>query len=201
MQDLVLSLVNGVDAGIDAVEALLLLAEWMSHWSTSTGKVGRGEEDKVVWMYVGTAVRLAYFMDVDRVTTSHDTEQDDQFVIARKRLVWSACYMCDRNVSVRLGKGFWSRGPGPTSGLKSQDFPLLQPLFQGEADYATIMQANLELTQLFSNAHDILYSRKGRGWRLMIEGDYIKYIVSIVVRGLCSHAMLCAKRVGDDPRS
>lgn len=87
--------------------------------------------------------------------------------------------MCDRNVSVRLGKGFWSRGPGPTNGLKSHNFPPLQPMSPGENDYATIMQANLELTQLFSNAHDILYSRKGRGWRLMIEGDYIKYIVSI----------------------
>lgn len=40
------------------------------------------------------------------------------------------------------------------------------------------MQANLELTQLFSNAHDILYSRRGRAWKVMIEGDYIKYIVS-----------------------
>lgn len=92
MQGLVLSLLNGVDAGIDAVEALLLLAEWMSHWSTSTDKVGRGEEDKVVWMYVGTAVRLGYFMDLDRVNTTHDTEQDDQFIIARKRLVWSGSW-------------------------------------------------------------------------------------------------------------
>jgi hypothetical protein len=92
MKGLVLSLVNGIDAGIDAVESLLLLAEWMSHWSTSSGKVGRGEEDKVVWMYVGTAVRLAYFMDLDRVPMAHDTEQDDHFTIARKRLVWAGQY-------------------------------------------------------------------------------------------------------------
>lgn len=85
--------------------------------------------------------------------------------------------MCDRNVSVRLGKAFWSRGPHPTSGSRAQDFPSLQPAYSGDEDYATIFQANLELTQLFSNAHDILYSRKGRGWKLMIEGDYIKYIV------------------------
>jgi hypothetical protein len=89
MQGLVLSLLNGNDAGIDAVEALLLLAEWMSHWSISTGKVGRGEEDKTVWLYVGTAVRLAYFMDLDRVTMALETEQDDQLTVARKRLVWA----------------------------------------------------------------------------------------------------------------
>jgi hypothetical protein len=89
----------------------------------------------------------------------------------------AACYMCDRQVSVRLGKGFWSRGPGPMIGLRSQDFPSLQPVSHKDEDYATIFQANLELTQLFSNAHDILYSRKGRGMKLMLEGDYVKYIV------------------------
>ena len=85
--------------------------------------------------------------------------------------------MCDRNVSVRLGKGFWSRGPGPTGGVLAKDFPTLQPKVHGQEDYATVMQANLELTQLFSNAHDILYSRRGRAWKVMIEGDYVKYIV------------------------
>lgn len=86
--------------------------------------------------------------------------------------------MCDRDVSVRLGKGFWSRGPGPMTILHSQDFPSLQPASDMDDDYATIFQANLELTQLFSNAHDILYSRKGPGWTLMLQGDYVKYIVS-----------------------
>jgi hypothetical protein len=95
--------------------------------------------------------------------------------------------MCDRNVSVRLGKGFWSRGPGPMTWLRSQDFPSLQPTSHNDDDYATILQANLELTQIFSNAHDILYSRKGRGWKLMLEGDYVKYIArNSSVLGLAS---------------
>lgn len=62
------------------------------------------------------------------------------------------------------------------TGFPTRDFPWLQPANSRENDYATILQARLELTQIFSNAHDILYSRKGLGWKLMIEGDYIKYI-------------------------
>lgn len=87
--------------------------------------------------------------------------------------------MCDRNISVRLGKGFWSRGPGPMAAPPSQIGTPAHPRIGDGDDYATIIQANLEMTQLFSNAHDILYSRKGRGWKLMIEGDYIKYIARI----------------------
>jgi hypothetical protein len=90
--------------------------------------------------------------------------------------VWAACHICDRQVSVRLGKGFWSRGPGPLSGLKSEDFPTLQPRSPNEDNWALIFQANLELTQIFSNVHDILYSSKGHGWKEMLEGRYTKYL-------------------------
>lgn len=39
-----------------------------------------------------------------------------------------------------------------------------------------IFQANLELTQIFSNVHDILYASKGHGWKEMLEGRYAKYL-------------------------
>lgn len=61
--------------------------------------------------------------------------------------------------------------------LREKDFPSLQPTHHHDEDYATILVANLELTQLFSNAHDILYSRKDRGFRNVLQGDYVKYIV------------------------
>jgi len=198
----VLSLVTGADAGVEAVEALLLLAEWVSHWPPPQTAVGRGEEDKVAWMYVGTALRLGYFLDLDRTIFNLESSKEESPSLARRRLAWAgrlesssllkvhsdnylACYICDRNVSVRLGKGFWSRGPGPMIWLRSKDFPSLQPASRKDDDYATIFQANLELTQLFSNAHDILYSRKGRGWKLMLEGDYVKYIARIRVIESC----------------
>jgi hypothetical protein len=77
---------------------------------------------------------------------------------------------------VRLGKGFWARGPGPLSGIKSSDFPTLQPLIPSEDDWALVFQANIELHQIFSNVHDVLYSSIDHNWKEMIEGRYAKYL-------------------------
>ncbi len=111
--------------------------------------------------------------------------------------------MADRQVSIRVGRGFWSRGehsllsavplplvvltffcvgPGPASNFVAEDFPGLQPSAAGADDYAMIFKANLELTQLFSNAHDVLYSNRAREMKLILAGDYVKYIV----RSRCS---------------
>lgn len=175
MQQLISMILAGADANVEAVEALLLLSQWVSHRPQASIAVGRGEEDRVAWMYIGTALRLGYFLGIDRTAFKSDSHEDPA-VFNRKRLVWSACYICDRQVSVRLGRGFWARGPGPLSGLKSSDFPTLQPLNPNADNYALIFQANLELTQIFSNVHDILYASKGHGWKEMLEGRYAKYL-------------------------
>lgn len=87
--------------------------------------------------------------------------------------------MSDRQVSIRLGKGFWSRGPGPALHLRAADFPTLysQPL--GPDNMALLFQSQLELTQLISNAHDILYSSSSHRKQLYIGGEYVRYIVSV----------------------
>ncbi|KAE8452940.1 hypothetical protein EG329_012127 [Mollisiaceae sp. DMI_Dod_QoI] len=175
MQQLVSDILAGSDANVEAVEALLLLSQWVSHRPQASAAVGRGEEDRVAWMYIGTALRLGYFLGIDRAAFKSDSHEDPA-KFNRKRLVWSACYICDRQVSVRLGKGFWARGPGPLSGLKASDFPTLQRISPNDDDWALIFQANLELTQIFSNVHDILYSSKGHGWKEMLEGRYAKYL-------------------------
>ncbi|TVY45542.1 hypothetical protein LSUB1_G001354 [Lachnellula subtilissima] len=175
MQQLISMILSGADANIEAVEALLLLSQWVSHRPQATLAIGRGEEDRVAWMYIGTALRLGYFLGIDRTSFKSDSHEAPE-VFNRKRLVWSACYICDRQVSVRVGRGFWARGPGPLSGLKSSDFPTLRQTSPNTDDWALIFQANLELTQIFSNVHDILYSSKGHGWKEMLEGRYAKYL-------------------------
>ena len=60
--------------------------------------------------------------------------------------------------------------------LRAQDFPSLQPRLGRHDDFAAIFQANLELTQLFSNAHDVLYATKSRSNQLNFGGEYVKYI-------------------------
>lgn len=85
--------------------------------------------------------------------------------------------MCDRQVSIRLGKGFWSRGPIPSVNWRAADFPSLQSQALGPDNLALLFQAQLELIQLFSNAHDILYSSAAHRKQLYLGGEYIRYIV------------------------
>ena len=91
----------------------------------------------------------------------------------------TACYMSDRQVSIRLGKGFWSRGPGPSVNLRAADFPYLQTQTLGTDNLALLFQAHLEMTQLFSNAHDILYSSTSHREQLYTGGEYVRYIVRL----------------------
>ncbi|KAH7392427.1 hypothetical protein DE146DRAFT_662443 [Phaeosphaeria sp. MPI-PUGE-AT-0046c] len=175
MKSLVSDLAAGGDADIEAVEALLLLAEWAPYTQRGSGKVGKGEEDKESWMHVGLALRIAYFLALDRysfrfVDQGKDPHHD------RKRLIWTAAYVSDRHTSIRIGKAFWSRGPGPLTTLRREDYPSLIPQSPNQEDFASIFQANLELTQLFSNVHDTLYSNPSSSFRSHMSGSYIKFI-------------------------
>jgi hypothetical protein len=175
MKSLVSDLAAGGDADLEAVEALLLLAEWAPYTQRGSGKIGKGEEDKESWMHVGLALRIAYFLALDRYSFRFlDQGKDPNH--DRKRLVWTAAYISDRHTSIRIGKAFWSRGPGPLTTLRREDYPSLIPKNPNEEDYASIFQANLELTQLFSNVHDTLYSNPSSSFRSHMSGSYIKFI-------------------------
>ncbi|KAI8931369.1 hypothetical protein NX059_011703 [Plenodomus lindquistii] len=175
MKSLVAALAAGGDAGIEAVEALLLLAEWAPYTQRDSGKVGKGEEDKESWMHAGLALRIAYYLALDRYSFRFvDQGKDPDH--HRKRLIWTSAYVSDRHISIRIGKAFWSRGPGPLTTLRREDYPSLIPKSPNEEDYASIFQANLELTQLFSNVHDTLYSNPGSSFRTHMSGSYIKFI-------------------------
>ncbi|KAF2014613.1 hypothetical protein BU24DRAFT_371300 [Aaosphaeria arxii CBS 175.79] len=177
MKELVSHLAAGGDAGVEAVEGLLILAEWAPYTQRTSGKVGKGEEDKESWMHVGLALRIGYFLALDKYSfrvTENQRDKDPEH--DRKRLIWTAAYVSDRHISIRIGKAFWSRGPGPMTTLVRADYPSLIPKSPNEEDYASIYQANLELTQLFSNVHDVLYSNPGSSFRSHLSGSYIKFI-------------------------
>lgn len=110
MQSLIADLVYSGRGTVEAVEAMLILAEWVPRRPHSTPRVGRGEEDQAAWMYVGTAIRLGYLLGIDRTGFRVESEGGMTAALNRKRLAWAACYMSDRQISVRIGKAFWSRG-------------------------------------------------------------------------------------------
>ena len=176
MHELISGIAAGADCDVEAVEALLLLAEWEPQGlRPRIERVGRGEEDRASWMHVGLALRSGYFLGLDRTSFRGDLSGDPD-IEARKRLAWANCYISDRLISVRIGRAFWSRGPGPMTGLVSKDFPSLQPIREGDEDYARIFQAMLDLTQLYGNVHDVLYSGMRTSNQMMLMGDYVKYV-------------------------
>ncbi|KAK5091633.1 hypothetical protein LTS08_005394 [Lithohypha guttulata] len=176
MHDLVSGVAAGHDCDVEAVEALLLLAEWEPPGLRNNIEVvGRGEEDRSAWMHVGMALRTGYFLSLDRTAFRQESDEEAK-IDARKRFAWANCYVSDRLISVRIGRAFWSRGPGPMTGLSTRDFPTLQPQFDGDEDYAKVFQAQLDLTQLFSNVHDVLYSGMRSSNQMMLLGDYVKYV-------------------------
>jgi Fungal specific transcription factor domain len=176
MHDLISGIAAGHDCEVEAVEALLLLAEWEPQGLRNRIEaVGRGEEDRSAWMHVGIALRTGYFLGLDRTAFRQETSEEAK-VDSRRRFAWANCYVSDRLISVRIGRAFWSRGPGPMTGLSSQDFPTLQPLSPSDEDYGKIFQAILDLTQLYSNVHDVLYSGMRTSAQMMLMGDYVKYV-------------------------
>lgn len=176
MHELISGIAAGADCDVEAVEALLLLAEWEPQGlRPRVERVGRGEEDRAAWMHVGLALRSGYFIGLDRTSFRGDAF-GDQETEGRRRLAWACCYVSDRLISVRIGRAFWSRGPGPMTGLVSQDFPSLQPVKEGDEDYAKIFQAMLDLTQLYGNVHEVLYSGMRTSKQMMLMGDYVKYV-------------------------
>ncbi|EKG15056.1 Transcription factor fungi [Macrophomina phaseolina MS6] len=176
MKGMISDLAAGGPGDVDAVEALLLLAEWAPFTQRAqSGKVGKGEEDREAWNSSGMALRLAYFLGLEKYSFKvTDDGRDPQF--SRKLLVWTACYIADRTISIRIGKAFWSRGPGPLTSLRREHYPSLLPQTPNDEDYASIFQATLELTSLFSNVHDVLYSNVGTSFRSHLSGSYIKFI-------------------------
>lgn len=89
MQELIAALVYGGSGSVEAVEALLILAEWVPRRPQSAPSIGKGEEDHQAWMLIGTAVRLGYLLELDRTgfRTAVDPPQSSDF--NRKRLAWS----------------------------------------------------------------------------------------------------------------
>ncbi len=85
-------------------------------------------------------------------------------------------YIADRQISVRMGQSFWSRGPSLSTHFTAKDFPSLCLSADAEHNYASVLQASIELTQLLHNVHDILYSSKERQLQMVRRGDYNRYL-------------------------
>ncbi|KAF7521833.1 hypothetical protein G7054_g12334 [Neopestalotiopsis clavispora] len=174
MRQLILDLVFGAKhtQTVGCVEGLLILGEWQGTSIVESQNDSSGEGAS--WSIIGLAVRLAYALRLEESSFKGTRTPDD--LMLRQRLAWTFTYLSDRQISIRMGQAFWCRGPALSTRFTAADFPSLQPKFPYEEDLSSLLEAQVELTTLFGNAHDILFASKSRTAELMVRGDYTKYI-------------------------
>ncbi|CAK7236840.1 hypothetical protein SCUCBS95973_009746 [Sporothrix curviconia] len=170
---------------VGAVEGLLLLAEWVPYTHCESNspltnnvqfpKTLTAVEDHTAWSLIGQAVRHSYLLRLDQASFKGNIHGNTELE-NRKRLAWIFVYISDRQISVRMGQSFWSRGPSLSTRFTANDFPSLRLQTDAEHNYAMVLQATIELTQLLHNAHDILYSSRERTVHMILRGDYNRYL-------------------------
>ncbi|KAM3520623.1 hypothetical protein NHJ13051_006742 [Beauveria bassiana] len=144
MESLLSPLIYGGVTTVGAVEALLILAEWAPQPPHEISSIGCGKEDYGAWMLVGVAIRLGYLQRLEQ-TGLQDPPDSQSESFSRKKIAWAVI----AKFQYALEKD---------SGL------------EGQAQHR--IYAQLELTQLFSNAHDILYSSTSHREQLYVGGEY-----------------------------
>lgn len=191
---------SGFQPSIGFVEGVLILAENLprdrlgpmaSEMAGPQGEVQglHGTENRRAWALVGTAIRAAYGLGLDRLALE-DGERDAD--LERARGVWTWCYLYDRTLGLRTGLAFWSRGPalcfqgfsdisqtGEAAARENFRYMLLASAEQPPEDAydsASMMQATIELTQIMTNAHEVLFSTPSRTSALVGKGEYFKFL-------------------------
>ncbi|XEV04878.1 hypothetical protein FSHL1_010165 [Fusarium sambucinum] len=162
------------------VEGLILLSEWLPHIQANRSTEANKSlscEDRTAWSLVGLAVRLGYLLRLDTAAFRNFVDDESKEQEERKRLVWIFVYILDRQISVRLGHSFWSRGPALSSHFTEKDFPSLKSTSGvNHPSYAAVLEANLELTRLIYNAHQTLYPSTDKTITMIHNGDYPIYL-------------------------
>ncbi|ORY35773.1 hypothetical protein BCR39DRAFT_512070 [Naematelia encephala] len=196
---------SGLPASVGFVEGVLLLAEFLPREKSGggvslellkgpeTSEGLQGTENRRSWSLTGMALRAAYGLGLDQLALELPEEHDRNLELERARSAWTWCYLYDRTIGLRTGLAFWSRGPTlcyqgyshisqTGEAAARQNFPLmLSPADTTSADAgkgddcASLMQALIELTQIMTNSHDILYPSKGRTSALVRQGTYFKF--------------------------
>ncbi|KAI6840181.1 hypothetical protein KC340_g13492 [Hortaea werneckii] len=180
MQQLILHVAIGASSTrrVGSVEGLLILAEWAPHGDDGMPAatiVAESGEDSA-WSLVGLAVRQGYLLHLEQHSFRSEAKEESKAVTDRNRLAWTYTFLLDRQISIRMGQAFWCRGIGSSARFTANDYPTLQPKHAYEDDFASVLQAQVEITSLFGQVHDILYSSKERTVNLMLKGDYTKYL-------------------------
>ncbi|EXJ71694.1 uncharacterized protein A1O5_05502 [Cladophialophora psammophila CBS 110553] len=180
--------IKGTDESLEMIEGLLLLSEYPPNMGHSTGL---GFEDRMCWMTVGTAVRLGYLLGLEQLVMQPD-DIEEKFVDDRGRgkIVWAfqiATVSIDKYLfalanhsGTELTGERHSTGPGMTIQHlhfdPADDFPQMREIEGLQDDYAAYLQCLMHITQVLSNAHDLLYPSKSHSLAIAKAEHYYKHI-------------------------
>ncbi|CAN6613324.1 hypothetical protein TRVA0_005S02432 [Trichomonascus vanleenenianus] len=183
MKEIISGLVTGeVKPTIGAVEAILLLSDNIPLVDAeTTGESIRIVQERLTWQFIGLAISIGYYLGLDQKTLLFPDENMDEYT-HRMRLVWTYSYIHDRQASIRLGLPFRNRGAAIcffSTTLRTiisrggmADFPTLIPSPESPDDFASLMEAHVELTDILSNIHETLYPNRDRTIALVRAGEY-----------------------------
>ncbi|KAL5338520.1 hypothetical protein BJX70DRAFT_200548 [Aspergillus crustosus] len=169
MQRLMAEISSGKRCGVEAIEALLLIAEWEPRCMLpDSARISCGQEDLAAWMHVGMAIRLAHALKLDNTVYKKESNE----AALRERPAWMACYLSNRQISVRLGRPFSCRGLEPSIIYGRYGFPAVYSNRAGHDSFACIFRARLELTQIYTNVHETLYCHLEKDAQRIVSGTY-----------------------------
>jgi hypothetical protein len=181
MRELLSEIFLGAVCDINAVEALLLLAQWEPPGLLArVGYIGNGEEDRAAWMHVGLALRAAHFLGLERAFVRGESVEPSKRA-SRQRLTWISCYMSDRLLSTRFGCSLSPGSPDSTVGSAYHEFSVLHPTNPEEDDQGMIFQAHLELIQMHSNFHTFRNSNACTTEHATMDQAHLKYLEELLV--------------------
>lgn len=88
MESLMSKLIYTGSTTVGAVEAMLILAEWVPQHPQENAVIGCGKEDQGAWMLVGVAIRLGYLQRLEQTGLLQDKDFQSQN-FSRKRIAWA----------------------------------------------------------------------------------------------------------------
>ncbi|ODN94768.1 specific RNA polymerase II transcription factor [Cryptococcus wingfieldii CBS 7118] len=173
-----------------------------------------GSDNRRSWALIGVAIRAAYLLGLDQIALEIDELRRTPDV-ERARSVWTWCYLYDRTID-ETGLAFWSRGPSlcfvgyshvsqTGQAAARLNFPYQLSQSSGSStddqqhdDSASLMQSMVELTQVMTNAHGILYPSRLRTETLVRQGEYFLFLDSFK-RALDSYKIVWQPKKWSNP--
>ncbi|WWC91805.1 uncharacterized protein L201_006752 [Kwoniella dendrophila CBS 6074] len=186
----------GLPGSVGFVEGVLLLAEHLPREKATPPKQSsldmlagpgtetageHGTDNRISWSLTGLAIRAAYRLGLDQIALEINEDERNPDVERIRRLAFwsrgpSLCFVGYSHISQTGETAARINFPLQLSPGTNNENDENNPEGRTHDDSASLMQALVELTQIMTNAHDILYPSKSRTAVLVRQGEYFLFL-------------------------